>query len=376
MTPPDRTESAYTKAGVDYDVLDEGKRQALRAAGATSHLLADNDGEAIDASRGEPAFVFRHGETTYASVLEGLGTKSVIARLVQEESGQNLFDNVAYDTVAAIVNDLCCVGATPLVIHAYFATGSAGWYAQDGRQEALVKGWRRACEDAGAVWGGGESPSLPELVNSADIELAGSAVGVVHSAEPILGQRLAEGDDIVFIESNGLHANGSSLARLVAKQLGDSPYRTPLPSGRSFGEALLDHAPMYAPLVRRLIASDAPIHYLSHITGHGMLKLMRPNKAFTYEITQLPEVPEILEFLVNRADMPPAAAYSTFNMGCGFAIYCAEGSGDEVAAIAGGMGFGAHVAGRVKRGPRRVELPEIDVVYETGAMDLTPRRAA
>lgn len=376
MTPPDRTESAYTKAGVDYDVLDEGKRQALRAAGATSHLLADHDGEALDASRGEPAFVFRHGETTYASVLEGLGTKSIIARLVQEESGQNLFDKVAYDTVAAIVNDLCCVGATPLVIHAYFATGSAGWYAQDGRQEALVKGWRQACEDAGAVWGGGESPSLPELVNSADIELAGSAVGVVHSAEPILGQRLAEGDDIVFIASKGLHANGSSLARLVAKQLGDSPYSTPLPSGRSFGEALLDHAPMYAPLVRRLIASDAPIHYLSHITGHGMLKLMRPNKAFTYEITQLPEVPEILDFLVNRADMPPAAAYSTFNMGCGFAIYCAEGSGDEVAAIAGGMGFGAHVAGRVKRGPRRVELPEIDVVYETGAMDLTPRRAA
>jgi len=376
MTPPDRTESAYTKAGVDYDILDEGKRQALRAASATSHLLADHGGEADDASRGEPAFVFRHGNTTYASVLEGLGTKSVIARLVQEESGQNLFDNVAYDTVAAIVNDLCCVGAAPLVVHAYFATGSAHWYAQAGRQEALVKGWRQACEDAGAVWGGGESPALPELVNAADIELAGSAVGVVQSAEPILGQSLGEGDEIVFVDSTGLHANGSSLARLVAKQLGDSPYSTPLPSGRSFGEALLDHAPIYAPLVRRLIENELPLHYLSHITGHGMLKLMRPNQAFTYEITRLPEIPEILAFLVGRADMPAAEAYATFNMGCGFAIYCAEGSGDEVVAIATGMGHGAHVAGRLKSGPRRVELAQIGVVYETDAMDLTPRRAA
>ncbi|MEA2234459.1 MAG: phosphoribosylformylglycinamidine cyclo-ligase [Solirubrobacteraceae bacterium] len=376
MTSPDRGESAYTKAGVDYDVLDEGKRQALRAAGATSHLLAGHDGEAVDASRGEPAFVFRHGETTYASVLEGLGTKSVIARLVQEESSQNFFDNVAYDTVAAIVNDLCCVGAMPLVIHAYFATGSADWYAQAGRQEALVKGWRQACEDAGAVWGGGESPSLPELVNPADIELAGSAMGVVHAAEPILGQSLVEGDEIVFIASQGLHANGSSLARLVAKQLGESPYSTILPSGRTFGEALLDPAPMYSPLVRRLIENDIPLHYLSHITGHGMLKLMRPNKAFTYEITKLPAVPEILRFLVDRAQMPDAAAYSTFNMGCGFAVYCAAGSGDEVVALAADMGFSAHIAGRVKSGPRRVELPEIGVTYETAAMDLTPRRAA
>jgi phosphoribosylformylglycinamidine cyclo-ligase len=376
MTPPERTESAYSKAGINYDVLDEGKRQALRAAAATSGLLADNGGEAVDASRGEPAFVFRHGQTTYASVLEGLGTKSVIARLVQEELGENHFDKVAYDTVAAIVNDLCCVGATPLVVHAYFATGSADWYAQEGRQEALVSGWRAACEHAGAVWGGGESPSLPELVESADIELAGSAIGVVLSEEPILGQNLTAHDEIVFIASSGLHANGSSLARLVARQLGDSSYGTKLPSGRTFGEALLDPAPMYAPLVRRLIEDGLPLHYLSHITGHGMLKLMRPNQAFTYEITNLPEVPEVLEFLIERAEMPASAAYSTFNMGCGFAIYCGAGSGEDVVAAAADMGFEAHVAGRVKSGARRVELPEIGVTYETGAMDLTPRRAA
>jgi len=45
--------------------------------------------------------------------VEGLGTKSVIARQVRESQGVDRFADVAYDTVAAILNDLCCVGALP-----------------------------------------------------------------------------------------------------------------------------------------------------------------------------------------------------------------------------------------------------------------------
>ena len=71
------------------------------------------------------------------------------------------FAAVAYDTVAAIVNDLCCLGALPLVVNAYFATGSSEWYLQGDRGAALVSGWREGCVDAGAVWGGGESPVTP-----------------------------------------------------------------------------------------------------------------------------------------------------------------------------------------------------------------------
>ena len=101
---------------------------------------------------------------TFAFVVEGLGTKSIIARQVLDSRGVNRFDAVAYDTVAAIVNDLCCVGALPLVVNAYFATGDSHWYRDGEREAALVEGWREACEDAGCTWGGGESPTLPELV--------------------------------------------------------------------------------------------------------------------------------------------------------------------------------------------------------------------
>jgi phosphoribosylformylglycinamidine cyclo-ligase len=372
--------SAYRAAGVDYGALDAGKRGALTEALATSEMLAASGGRALDESRGEPAFVFEAGGRLLGFVVEGLGTKSIIARQVQEELGLGAFDNVAYDTVAAIVNDLCCVGALPLVVNAYFATGSSDWYADEERHGALLTGWREACVDAGATWGGGESPSLPGLVATEDIELAGSAVGMVPAGRgAIFGADLAPGDEIVFVNSSGLHANGSSLARQVAERLPDG-YRTALPSGRPFGEVLLDRSVIYAGLVRALLASEAGIgvgvHYLSHITGHGLLKLMRPRRELTYDITRLPEVPEVLTFLVDQAGMSLAEAYSTFNMGCGFAVYCARGSGGEAVRLASELGLRAHVGGTVTEGPRRVVLHEIDVVFESGDMDLTPQRPA
>jgi phosphoribosylformylglycinamidine cyclo-ligase len=363
---PHGPKSAYGSAGVDYHALDAGKRDALTEALTTSGLLHASGGRAVDESRGEPAFVFEVAGRTFGFVLECLGTKSIIARQVEAELGAAPFANVAYDTVAAIVNDLCCVGALPLVVNAYFATGSSEWYEHEGRKAALLAGWREACVDAGAAWGGGESPSLPELVARSEIELAGSAVA-------ILGADLAPGDEIVLVASAGLHANGSSLARGVAGEL-EEGYRTPLPSGRTFGEAVLDRSAMYVGLVRALLESESGVHYLSHITGHGLLKLMRPRRDFTYRMTSLPEVPEVLQFLVERVGLSARAAYSTFNMGCGFAVYCAEGAGQRAAELATALGLPALLGGRVEQGPRRVVLEEVDVVFESGDLELAPER--
>src|SRR6202790_3645995 len=134
--------ASYRAAGVDYEALDAGKRLAMAKALSTSPLLAARGGRALDSSRGEPAFVFELGGRAFAFVVEGLGTKSIIARQVLESLGVNRFAAVAYDTVAAIVNDLCCVGALPLVVNAYFATGSSNWYRDGERQAALLAGWQ------------------------------------------------------------------------------------------------------------------------------------------------------------------------------------------------------------------------------------------
>ena len=362
-------ESAYRQAGIDYDVLDAAKRAALAQALATSGLLSRRGGEALDASRGQPAFVFSLGATRLAFVVEGLGTKSIIARQYEELTGESRFDAVAYDTVAAIVNDLCCVGAAPLVVNAYFATGSGDWYAGS-RADDLREGWRRACEAAGATWGGGESPTLPGLVDASEIELAGAAVGLVpDGVEPILGQDLAPGDAIVFVESSGLHANGASLARKIASRLDDG-LLTEIPGGRRFGDALLDPSIVYADFVARVVASGVRVSYLSHITGHGLLKLMRTGSALTYRVRSLPPVPPVLRFLSDQAGMSDREAYTTLNMGVGFAVYCRASDAARVVDEASSVGLRAAVAGTVEEGPRRVVLEPVDVVLEGEEMVL------
>jgi phosphoribosylformylglycinamidine cyclo-ligase len=355
---------------VDYDALDAGKRLAMAKALSTSPLLAARGGCALDASRGEPAFVFELGEQSFAFVVEGLGTKSIIARHVLEEQGIDRFAAVAYDTVAAILNDLCCVGALPLVVNAYFATGASEWYLQEERSASLLEGWRQACVDAGCVWGGGESPSLPGMLAEQDIELAGAAVGAVpqgHSA--LLGAGLSPGDEIVLVASSGLHANGASLARLIAGRLPDG-YATKL-GDTTFGEALLEPSVMYVPLIAALLEADVELTYLSHVTGHGLLKLMRPAKQLTYRIERLPEVPSVLSFLAQQAGLDTEAAYSTFNMGSGYALYCAPGGGEQIVSIAEGLGLGAVLAGRVEEGPREVILEPVGVRFTGDRLELS-----
>jgi phosphoribosylformylglycinamidine cyclo-ligase len=397
--PDPDVHSAYRRAGVDYAVLDASKRSALTEALATSHWLAASGARAVDGSRGEPAFVLRFAGSTLAFVLETLGTKSIIAREYHELAGVNRFDHVAYDAVAAVLNDLICVGALPLVLNAYFATGSSAWYRHTERADALLAGWRRACDDAQCAWGGGESPSLVDLLASAEIELAGSALGFVPPpGEPLLGEQLAAGDDIVLLASNGLHANGASLARRIAAQLprglltelpgdGDScEAESPMGEGGgwsrgsietssavTFGEALLAPSLLYVALVRQLLGEpQVQLSYLSHITGHGLLKLMRPQRELTYRISALPPVPPVLAFLAAQAELDAAAAHSTLNMGAGFAVYCRPGGGARVVEVAGELGLDALLAGAVEEGPRQVILEPLGLTFAGDQLALAP----
>jgi phosphoribosylformylglycinamidine cyclo-ligase len=359
----------YALAGVDYNVLDALKRTALQGARATSGALAVGHGRALDESRGEPAFVFEFGGLTLAIVQECLGTKSILARQVQDLTGENRFADVASDTVSAIANDLISVGALPLVINAYFSVGSASWYTSE-RVAALVRGWREGCEAAGAVWGGGESPALAGLVVPTDIELAGSGVGAVPLGHgPLLGGELQAGDDIVLIASNGIHTNGLSLALQAARQLPEG-LATKLPGGRTYGSALLDPAFIYASLVRALLETDVPVSYMANITGHGLRKLMRADRALTYRIGALPPVPEVLAFIADSLHLDARSAFGTFNMGTGFAVFVRPGAAPSVIAAAESCGFSALQGGVVEDGPRRVLLEPVKLSYSGEELQL------
>jgi phosphoribosylformylglycinamidine cyclo-ligase len=115
-----------------------------------------------------------------------------------------------------------------------------------------------------------------------------------------------------------------------------------------------------------------PVTYVSHITGHGLLKLMRSPKSLTYRISRLPPVPEVLSFLAAQAQMAPRAAYSTLNMGAGLAIYCRPGTSAQVVEIAEAVGIDALAAGAVEDGPRRIVLEPLDIAYAGDDLRLSP----
>lgn len=356
--------NSYKDAGVDYDVLDALKRDALKAALSTSPALQQHLGTANDGSRGGSAFVFDIAGRSFAMVQECLGTKSVIARHFQQLTGQNRFGDVAYDAVSAISNDLITVGALPVVINAYFAVGTAEWFDDHNRSRALIEGWTRGCRDSGAVWGGGETPALPRLIATEDIELAGSGLGIIPDGQmPLLGGALSPGDEIVLIASSGIHTNGLSLALKAAKQLRHG-LTEELPSGESFGSALLTPSLIYVPLVRELLNSGLNITYISHITGHGLRKLMRANCNLTYRIHHLPSVPEVLTFIVDALRLSPRDAYGTLNMGTGLAIYARSGTGESIVACAERNGFRALCAGIVEEGPRHVTIEPLGLTFD------------
>jgi phosphoribosylformylglycinamidine cyclo-ligase len=353
----------YRLSGVDYEVLDDIKRQAIAQAAATAPILAGSGAAEVSGSRGSSAYVFELNGSVLAMVIEGLGTKSVIAAGYFAATGISRYADIARDAVAAIVNDVISVGANPLVVTAYFATGDAAWYASRDRSLDLLRGWREACEEAGAAWGGGESPALPGVVADDAIELAGSALGLVPAGRrPVLGDGIAVGDKIVLLASSGLHANGASLARRVAGRL-PGGLLTELPSGRRLGDALLDPTVLYASFVRELLASPVVPRFLNGITGHGFLKIMRAGVGARYEITALPPVPEVLQFLVGELELAPAEAYSTLNMGAGYVAIVNPEDAAQTMRLARETGHEALIAGEVTEGPRSLAIPSLGIEY-------------
>ncbi|MBU2632370.1 phosphoribosylformylglycinamidine cyclo-ligase, partial [Patescibacteria group bacterium] len=100
----------YSKSGVNYGVLDPVKKLAQTSAASTSKNLSDYGFSELTSTRGESAFVWKQGNVYMASVIEGLGTKNLVADDVEKITGKNYYESIAQDTVATIINDLSTMG--------------------------------------------------------------------------------------------------------------------------------------------------------------------------------------------------------------------------------------------------------------------------
>lgn len=360
----------YQSAGVDYHRIDALKIRAQQAARGTARHLAGHGAHEIANSRGESAYVFESHGVLLASIVECLGTKSLVADAMRAISGRSHYDTIAQDTIAMAVNDLVSVGAAPVSLHAYWAAGSSDWFSDVPRMEDLVRGWQAACDICEVSWGGGETPALAGVVVPSSIDLAASCVGIVPSrAHLTLGESLIAGDVIVLLASSGIHANGVSLVRKLVEGLPEG-YATPLPGGRAFGEAVLDPTVLYPPLLKALWAANILPHYCVNITGHGWRKLMRHAAQFTYRMHSIPVVPEVLSFIQRAGRMEPREAYGSLNMGAGFALFVPPGAVAATLAAARSTGIGAWACGVVETGPRRVIIEPLGIEFAADELAL------
>jgi len=353
----------YKQAGVDYGAIDPLKILAQRAAAATAGNLEAHGLREVAASRGESAYVVDCGEFYLASITECLGTKALVADAVRALTGRSHYEQIAQDTLAMAINDLITVGATPVSVHAYWATGGSDWFGDAERAGDLVAGWKAACDVCGVAWGGGETPALAGVVEAGRIDLAASCVGLVRPKSRLtLGDRLAAGDAIVLLASSGIHANGVSLARKLAERLPEG-YATRLADGTRFGESLLVPTRLYSPLTEALAAGGIVPHYAVNVTGHGWRKLMRHPGAFTYRIRVVPPVPPVLRFMQQQAAIDDREAYGNLNMGAGFALFVAAADAPRVIEIAAHCGVPAWNVGMVEAGVKRVVIEPLALEF-------------
>lgn len=360
----------YYEVGDNYDTKDPLKKIFQKSAASTGKNLKTHGFSEISDTRGESAYVWKQGNVFMASVIEGLGTKNLVADGTRKFTNKTYYDVIAQDTVATIINDLVSVGATPLVLHAYWAVEDNSWLQDSQKVKDLINGWKKACDLAKVSWGGGETTTMKQIVVKPTAEFGGSAVGIIKNKKHLItDKKLKLGDRIILVKSNGINANGVSLARAVANKI-PKGYGTKLAKGKIYGEAILTKSNIYAKLVGDLQSANVDIHYISHITGHGIRKIMRARKKFTYEIEKIFNPQEVFKFIQDNANLSDYEMYQTYNMGQDFAIFVSPKAVEKTLLVISKNKFKAINAGVVKFGEKQVIIKPKNLVYKSETLDL------
>ena len=280
-----------------------------------------------------------------AMTTDGVGSKVLIAQRMGK------YDTIGIDCIAMNVNDLLCVGATPLAMVDYIAVQAL----DPGCLGELAKGLTEGALRAGISIPGGEIAQVKDVIKSEagkdgeGFDLAGSAIGIVDLDRIIVGEHVRAGDAIIGIESNGVHSNGLTLAR---KAIGRdvSLYDKPFPElGRTLGEELLRPTHIYTQEILPLLdpEQDIDVKALAHITGDGFLNLSRVPARVTFVIETFPSPPPIFSIIQQLGEIADPEIFEVFNMGIGFCLVVPEHQADRTLELVGRFGKKAYRLGHV-----------------------------
>ena len=160
-----------------------------------------------------------------------------------------------------------------------------------------------------------------------------------------------------------------SLVRAIARKL-PKGYRTRLKSGKMFGEAVLTRTNIYANLIQNLLDSGVDIHYISNITGHGIRKIMRARRNFSYILDSIFKPQEIFSFIQENAKLSDYEMYQTFNMSMDYAIFLPEKDISKAQDLIRKNRFKSINAGFVEQGKRQVIIESKNLIYSGSTLNL------
>jgi phosphoribosylformylglycinamidine cyclo-ligase len=299
--------SAYREAGVDRNQADRLVSQIFKMTKKQIGLAN------VRSQVGGYASLYELTPSQWlAASTDGVGTKLKLA------FEQDHHHTVGIDLVAMSVNDLLCVGATPLFFLDYFATGKL----KNQTAARVLQGIIQGCRDAKCVLVGGETAEMPGFYQAGEYDLAGFAVGALHPKSLLPKKSIKPGDVLIGLPSSGFHSNGYSLLRKLLKEfkpLSSSP--TWMKNKKSLANELLIPTCLYSKALLPLISSGK-IKGLAHITGSGFLNVPRMSEEVSYEITLPPlkNRARIFQWLKDASDIPFQELTQTFNMGVGMVI--------------------------------------------------------
>ncbi len=252
-------------------------------------------------------------EPVLVSGTDGVGTKLKLAFQLDKH------DTVGIDLVAMSVNDILTQGARPLFFLDYLAAGKI----EPEKVREIVEGIVTGCQRAGAALLGGETAEMTDFYRPGEYELAGFAVGLVDREKIITGEKIAAGDLLLGLKSNGLHSNGFTLARAALFQQAGYRYDQKL-SGldKNLGLELLRPTRIYVKTVLSLLEKFA-IKGIAHVTGGGLkanLSRILPEGLKISLSEKEREIPEIFKIIQEAGDISGREMHRVFNMGTGMVL--------------------------------------------------------
>ena len=351
----------YAESGVDTDAAAAGLAALLEWVGRT-HAFRSGPGEQVVANGFFAAVLRLTDALSLAISTDGVGSKSVLA----QQTGD--FASIGWDCVAVNVNDVVCVGARPVALVDYIALQ----HPHEEMLAGLGRGMHDAAGRAGVAIVGGELSQHPDTLTGPRegyaFDVAGTCVGLLDGVAPISGDRIAPGDVVLAMPSDGVHANGLTLARRVL--IGDDPEGAgrPLPEcGRTVGEELLRRTRIYVPEAMAMLDAGVDVRGLAHISGDGLLNLLRLDADVEYRLDALPPVPPIFDVIAREGGVDSAEMHRVYNMGVGFCAVVPAAQADAALDAIARTGGEATVAGVVREGKRSVALPHRNLTGANGA---------